>query len=59
MVNHRISFIHNDTEYSFIKPMNERLSGCSLAIACREEVRIYMAIHGMRGIYILTGMAEL
>jgi len=39
--------------------MNERLSGCSLAIACREEVRIYMAIHGMRGIYILTGMAEI
>ena len=22
---HRISFIHNDTEYSFIKAMNDRL----------------------------------
>jgi len=39
--------------------MNERLSGYALATACREEVRIYMAIHGMRGHYILTGMSEI
>ena len=27
---HRISFIHNDTEYSFIKAMNDRLVGYAL-----------------------------
>ena len=58
MIDHRISFIHNDTEYSFIKPMNSRLSGYSLVKACREEIRIYMAKNGMKGDYILTGMAE-
>ena len=39
---HRISFIHNDTEYSFIKAMNDRLVGYALMSACRLEVQIYM-----------------
>jgi hypothetical protein len=38
--------------------MNSSLSGYSLVKACREEVRIYMAKNGMKGDYILTGMAE-
>ena len=59
MIDHRISFILNDTEYSFIKPMNARLSGYALAKACREAICIYMATHGMKGNYILTGMAEI
>ena len=29
---HRISFIHNDTEYSFIKAMNDRLVGYALSL---------------------------
>ncbi|TWV11249.1 hypothetical protein FQ707_11220 [Bacteroidaceae bacterium HV4-6-C5C] len=59
MIDHRISFIHNDTEYSFIKPMNARLSGYALMSACRTEVRIYMVKNGMKGDYILTGMAKI
>ena len=42
---HRISFIHDDTEYSFIKAMNERLTGHALVSACRMEVQIYMKEH--------------
>ena len=39
---HRISFIHDDTEYSFIKAMNAGLTGYDLMKACRVEVTIYM-----------------
>lgn len=53
---HRISFIHNDTEYSFIKAMNDRLVGYALMSACRLEVQIYMKENNLRGKYILTGM---
>ena len=35
---HRISFIHNDTEYSFIKAINGNLTGYALMSACRIEV---------------------
>lgn len=55
---HRISFIHDDTEYSFIKAMNERLAGHALVSACRMEVQIYMREHNLKGKYILTGMAK-
>lgn len=55
---HRISFIHNDTEYSFIKAMNDRLVGYALMSACRLEVQIYMKENNLRGKYILTGMAK-
>lgn len=55
---HRISFIHDDTEYSFIKAMNERLAGYALVSACRMEVQIYMKEHNLKGKYILTGMAK-
>ena len=55
---HRISFIHDDTEYSFIKAMNERLKGHALVSACRMEVQIYMKEHNLKGKYILTGMAK-
>jgi len=55
---HRISFIHNDTEYSFIKAVKAELSGFSLASVCRLEVQIYMNQHNLKGDYILTGMAE-
>ncbi|WP_321479715.1 hypothetical protein [uncultured Bacteroides sp.] len=59
MKQHRISFIHNDTEYSFIKAMKGNLSGYALTSACRVEVRIYMNDHNMKGDYVLTGMAEI
>ena len=39
---HRISFIHNDTEYSFVKAMSSSLTGYALVTACRAEVTIYM-----------------
>lgn len=55
---HRISFIHNDTEYSFIKAINGRLTGYELISACRVEVRNYMNDHNLKGNYILTGMAK-
>lgn len=58
MENHRIAFIHNDTEYSFIKAFNENLTGYALVSACRLEVLTYMNAHNMRGSYILTGMAK-
>lgn len=56
---HRISFIHNDTEYTFIKAMNERLTGYALMTACRIEVQIYMSKNNLKGKYILTGMAKI
>lgn len=59
MAYHQISFIHNDTEYSFIKAMDGKLSGYALMSACRAEVQIYMSQHHLRGSYILTGMAEI
>ena len=49
---HRISFIHDDTEYSFIKAMNERLTGHALVSACRMEVQIYMKEHNLSLIHI-------
>ncbi|WP_321332197.1 hypothetical protein [uncultured Bacteroides sp.] len=55
---HRISFIHNDTEYSFIKAIKGELSGYSLTSVCRVEVLIYMNEHNLKGDYILTGIAE-
>ena len=55
---HRISFIHNDTEYSFIKAMDASLTGYALMKACRAEVSIYMKEHELKGSYILTGMAK-
>ena len=30
---HRISFIHNDTEYSFVKAMSSSLTGYALAVS--------------------------
>ena len=55
---HRISFIHDDTEYSFIKAMNAGLTGYDLMKACRVEVTIYMKENSLKGRYILTGMAK-
>jgi len=55
---HRISFIHNNIEYSFIKTIKEGLSGYALMSACRIEVQIYMHEHNLKGSYILTGMAK-
>lgn len=55
---HRISFIHQDTEYSFVKALNANLTGYALMTACRVEVTIYMNEHGLKGSYILTGMAK-
>lgn len=55
---HRISFIHNDTEYSFVKAMNPNLTGLALITACREEVTAYMKENNLKGRYILTGMAK-
>ena len=49
---HRISFIHNDTEYSFIKAMSSSLTGYALVTACRAEE------NNLKGYYILTGMAK-
>ena len=53
---HRISFIHNDTEYSFIKAINGNLTGYALMSACRIEVVNYMKENNLKGSYILTGM---
>ena len=55
---HRISFIHDDTEYSFIKAINAGLTGYDLMKACRVEVTIYMKENNLKGRYILTGMAK-
>ena len=52
---HRISFIHNDTEYSFVKAMSSSLTGYALVTACRAEVTIYMKENNLKGYYILTG----
>lgn len=49
---HRISFIHDDTEYSFIKAMNAGLTGYDLMKACRVEVTIYMKENNLKGRYI-------
>ena len=38
---HRISFIHNDTEYSFIKAMNDRLVGYALMSACHTGKNVF------------------
>lgn len=56
---HCISFIHNDTDYSFIHPLKEGLTGYDLMKACRVEVKIYMSKHNLKGSYILTGMAKI
>ncbi len=55
---HRISFIHNDTEYSFIKAINGNLTGYVLMSACRIEVVNYMKENNLKGSYILTGMSK-
>lgn len=55
---HRISFIHNDTEYSFIKAINGNLTGYALMSACRIEVVNYMKENKLKGSYILTGMSK-
>ena len=55
---HRISFIHNDTEYSFIKAINGNLTGYALMSACRIEVVNYMEENNLKGSYILTGMSK-
>ena len=55
---HRISFIHNDTEYSFIKAINGNLTGYALMAACRIEVVNYMKENNLKGSYILTGMSK-
>ena len=55
---HRISFIHNDTEYSFIKAINGNLTGYALMSACRIEGVNYMKENNLKGSYILTGMSK-
>ena len=55
---HRISFIHNDTEYSFIKAITGNLTGYALMSACRIEVVNYMKENNLKGSYILTGMSK-
>ena len=55
---HRISFIHNDTEYSFIKAINGNLTGYALMSASRIEVVNYMKENNLKGSYILTGMSK-
>lgn len=55
---HRISFICNNTEYSFIKALKGSLEGYALMLVCRVEVTIYMNEHNLRGSYILTGMSK-
>ena len=55
---HRISFIHNDTEYSFIKAINGNLTGYALMSACRIEVVNYTKENNLKGSYILTGMSK-
>lgn len=59
MENHRISFIHYNIEYSFIKAIGGYLEGYELMVACRAEVRAYMKKHNLKGKYILTGMAKI
>lgn len=56
---HRISFIHNDTDYTFIKSIKEGLTGHDLMLACRIEVKLFMSQHNLKGHYILTGMAKI
>lgn len=56
---HCISFIYNDTEYSFTKAMKAGLTGYALMSACRIEVQIYMKEHNLKGKYILTGMSKI
>ena len=46
---HRISFIHNDTEYSFIKAINGNLTGYALMSDCRIEVVNYMKENNLKG----------
>ena len=55
---HRISFIHDDTEYTFVKAMSSELTGYAVISACRAEVTIYMRENNLKGRYILTGMAK-
>lgn len=55
---HRISFIYNDTDYSFVKAIKDGLTGYALMLACRVEVQIFMSQHNLKGNYILTGMAK-
>ena len=56
---HRISFIHDDTEYSFIKAMNAGLTGYDLMKACRVEVTIYMKENNLKGRYIPVSYTHL
>ena len=49
MENHRISFIHYNIEYSFIKAIGGYLEGYELMVACRAEVRAYMKKHNLKG----------
>lgn len=56
---HRISFIHDNTEYSFVKAMRPEQDRYALMLACRVEVKIYMSEHNLKGSYILTGMAKI
>ena len=35
---HRISFIHNDTEYSFVKAMSSSLTGYALVTSALQAV---------------------
>lgn len=58
MEDHRISFIHDNTEYTFIKPVRGNLEGYELMLVCRVEVKIYMCEHNLKGAYVLTGMAK-
>lgn len=55
---HRMSFIHDDTEYTFVKAMNSELTGYALISACQVEVTIYMRENNLKGGYILAGMAK-
>ena len=56
---HRISFIHNDTEYSFIKAINGNLTGYALMSACRIEVVNYMKENNLKGSYIPVSYTHL
>ena len=38
---HRISFIHNDTEYSFIKAINRNLTGYALMCLSGRSGQLY------------------
>ena len=55
---HRISFIHNDTEYSFVKAMSSSLTGYALVTACRAEVTIYMKVRGEKRCVSKFGRSE-